>query len=215
MTVPVEIKDAGKPPVAEAGESGSTGTTAPTVTAPSDSPQAGESKPATESEKTETDPATAADDAQQPAEEEEAVEPAEQDELVNIAPGSFTSVATFGPPDSYFQQVEKQYPGPVGGLVTPSEEWTGYNRQFGRKVTVALNEAKPLERVALTFKQQKRPGSRCRNTWKSKCPATVKRGRTPDALSTTFLLARIRWSCARSPSRCLMYKRVTSGYRSR
>lgn len=158
VTVPVEIKDAGKPPVAEAGESGSTGTTAPTVTAPADSPQAGESKPATESEKTETDPATAADDAQQPAEEKEAVEPAEQEELVNIAPGSFTSVATFGPPDSYFQQVEKQYPGPVGGLVTPSEEWTGYNRQFGRKVTVALNEAKPLERVALTFKQQKTSG---------------------------------------------------------
>ncbi|MGN7469194.1 DUF4855 domain-containing protein [Brevibacillus sp. SAFN-007a] len=150
VTVPVEIKDAGKPPVAE--------TEAPGTTAPSDSPQADESKAVAEGEQAATVPETAADGEQQPAEEEEAAEPAEQDELVNIAPGSFTSVATFGPPDSYFQQVEKQYPGPVGGLVTPSEEWTGYNRQFGRKVTVALNEAKPLERITLTFKQQKTSG---------------------------------------------------------
>ncbi|QRG67455.1 DUF4855 domain-containing protein [Brevibacillus choshinensis] len=102
---------------------------------------------------------TTATDSQEPAEEEEeAAESAEQDDLVNVAPGSFTSVKTFGPPDSYFQTVEKQYPGPVGGLVTPSEEWTGYNRQFGRKVTVTLSEAKPLERVALTFRQQKTSG---------------------------------------------------------
>lgn len=90
--------------------------------------------------------------------EEEAEEPAEKDELVNIAPGSYTSVTTFGTPDSYFQELEKQYPGPVGGLVTPTEDWTGYHRQFGRKVTVELDEAKPLERVALTFKQQKTSG---------------------------------------------------------
>jgi hypothetical protein len=102
--------------------------------------------------------AAATVDESQPAENEEAGEAAEQDDLVNVAPGSFTSVKTFGPPDSYFQTVEKQYPGPVGGLVTPSEEWTGFNRQFGRKVTVALSQDKPLERVALTFRQQKSSG---------------------------------------------------------
>ncbi|MFD2368507.1 DUF4855 domain-containing protein [Brevibacillus sp. GCM10020057] len=100
-----------------------------------------------------------ASDSQQPAGEgAEAAQSAEQDDLVNVAPGSFTSVKTFGPADAYFQSIEKQYPGPVGGLVTPSDEWTGFNRQFGRKVTVALSQDKPLERVALTFKQQKTSG---------------------------------------------------------
>lgn len=93
-----------------------------------------------------------------PAEPDETTKPAEQDDLVNVAPGSFTAVNTFGPEDSYFREVEKQYPGPVGGLVAPSEEWTGYTRQFGRKVTVALSQEKPLERVTLTFKQQKTSG---------------------------------------------------------
>ncbi|WNC14602.1 DUF4855 domain-containing protein [Brevibacillus brevis] len=101
---------------------------------------------------------SATGDKQQADEEAKGEASAEQDDLVNVAPGSFTSVKTFGPPDSYFQTVEKQYPGPVGGLVTPSEEWTGYNRQFGRKVTVTLSEEKPLERVALTFRQQKTSG---------------------------------------------------------
>jgi hypothetical protein len=85
-------------------------------------------------------------------------QPAEEDGLINFAPGSFTSVQTMGKPDAYFAQVEKQYPGPVGGLVTPSEIWTGYYRLFGRKVTVALDEVKRLERVTLTFQQQKGSG---------------------------------------------------------
>ncbi|GED52195.1 DUF4855 domain-containing protein [Brevibacillus borstelensis] len=85
-------------------------------------------------------------------------QPSEEDELVNLAPGSFTSVKTFGMADAFFQEVEKQYPGPVGGLVTPSETWTGYNRQFGRKVTVVLPEAKQLERVTLTLKHQRTSG---------------------------------------------------------
>lgn len=91
-------------------------------------------------------------------ETEPASQPAEEEGLVNFAPGSFTSVQTMGKADAYFTQLEKQYPGPVGGLVTPSETWTGYNRQFGRKVTVALHEVKRLERVTLTFKQQKSAG---------------------------------------------------------
>ncbi|USG65492.1 DUF4855 domain-containing protein [Brevibacillus ruminantium] len=89
-------------------------------------------------------------------EEEQSVEAA--DELVNLAPGSFTSVKPFGKEDAYFREVEKQYPGPVGGLVTPSDTWTGYNRQFGRKVTVVLPEPKQLERVALTFRHAKSSG---------------------------------------------------------
>ncbi|KMZ43840.1 MULTISPECIES: DUF4855 domain-containing protein [Bacillales] len=133
-TIPVEIKNASEPAVEKAED---TQTTAP-VTSSNDS-------------------ATKVDESKKVV-EEEAKEPAKKDELVNIAPGSYTSVTTFGTPDSYFQEMEKKYPGPVGGLVTPTEDWTGYYRQFGRKVTVELDEAKPLERVALTFKQQKTSG---------------------------------------------------------
>ena len=89
---------------------------------------------------------------------ETAAEPAGEEELVNFGPESFTSVQTIGPADPFFREVEKQYPGPVGGLTAISEEWTGYNRQYGRKVTVALPEAKALSRVNLTFQQQKTSG---------------------------------------------------------
>ncbi|TQR32701.1 DUF4855 domain-containing protein [Brevibacillus brevis] len=133
-TIPVEIKNAGEPAVEKAED---TSKTAPVTSSNDSATKVDESKTVVE---------------------EEAKEPAEKDELVNIAPGSYTSVTTFGAPDSYFQELEKQYPGPVGGLVTPTEDWTGYHRQFGRKVTVELDEAKPLERVALTFKQQKTSG---------------------------------------------------------
>ncbi|NQF13424.1 DUF4855 domain-containing protein [Brevibacillus sp. HB1.3] len=133
-TIPVEIKNASEPAVEKAED---TPTTAP-VTSSNDS-------------------ATKVDESKKVV-EEEAKEPAKKDELVNIAPGSYTAVTTFGTPDSYFQEMEKKYPGPVGGLVTPTGDWTGYYRQFGRKVTVELDEAKPLERVALTFKQQKTSG---------------------------------------------------------
>ena len=94
-------------------------------------------------------------------EEEQATEeatPAEEAGLVNIAPESFTSVKTVGPADNYFSEVEKQYPGPVGGLSAVSEEWTGFNRQYGRKATVALPEGKAVERVTLTFQQRKTSG---------------------------------------------------------
>lgn len=84
--------------------------------------------------------------------------PSEEAELINIAPQSFTSVQTIGPADPFFREVEGQYPGPVGGLTAISDEWTGYNRQFGRKVTVVLPETKALERVNLTFQQRKTSG---------------------------------------------------------
>lgn len=159
VTLPVEIKTADKPlaPVEGVGEvKADSATTTPI-------PAAEASKPTAEGSETKSDPA-ADKETKDPSEPVEASEPgepsepAEQEELINVAPGSFTSVDTFGQPDSYFREIEKQYPGPVGGLVTPSQDWTGYNRQFGRKVTVALAEAKPLEKVTLTFKHQKSSG---------------------------------------------------------
>jgi hypothetical protein len=81
-----------------------------------------------------------------------------QEALVNYAPDSFYSVKTTGPADSYFHELEKKYPGPVGGLISPSDTWTGYSRQFGREVTLALPAMKKLQRISLTFKQDKKAG---------------------------------------------------------
>lgn len=78
--------------------------------------------------------------------------------LQNYGPDSFTSIRTTGPADTYFKGLEKSYPGPVGGLAKPSETWTGYVRQFGREVTVALPEAKNVEHVLLTFRQDRKQG---------------------------------------------------------
>ncbi|MGD8190414.1 DUF4855 domain-containing protein [Brevibacillus ginsengisoli] len=79
-------------------------------------------------------------------------------DLVNYAPGSFSSVAFTGPQDAFFGNMEKKYPGPVGGIVTPSETWTGYNRQFGREITVTLPEKKNVQQISLQFKQDQGAG---------------------------------------------------------
>ncbi|NGQ96193.1 DUF4855 domain-containing protein [Brevibacillus sp. SYP-B805] len=84
--------------------------------------------------------------------------PLQEEGLTNYAPDSFYAVRTTGPADSYFHSLEKNYPGPVGGLVTPSETWTGYARQFGREITLALPGTKTVERVLLSFKQDKKQG---------------------------------------------------------
>ncbi len=84
--------------------------------------------------------------------------PSVQTDLTNYAPGSFTSVGYTGPQDSFFASLEKKYPGPAGGIVTPSETWTGFNRQFGREITVKLNEKKNVQQIALSFKQDQKAG---------------------------------------------------------
>jgi hypothetical protein len=84
--------------------------------------------------------------------------PMMQEGLVNLAPDSFYAIRTTGPADSYFHELEQKYPGPVGGLIVPSETWTGFSRQFGREVTLALPKMKQLKRVSLTFKQDKKAG---------------------------------------------------------
>ncbi|MGE5701012.1 MAG: DUF4855 domain-containing protein [Clostridia bacterium] len=78
--------------------------------------------------------------------------------LTNFGPDSFTSIRTSGPTDTYFTDMEKAYPGPVGGLIKPSEAWTGYFRQLGREVTVALPESKRISNVLLTFRQERKQG---------------------------------------------------------
>ncbi|UFJ40240.1 DUF4855 domain-containing protein [Brevibacillus humidisoli] len=72
----------------------------------------------------------------------------------NLATHRFFSVQTTGPVDPALQQMERQYPGPVGGLVTDSPVWTGYHRQAGRVITVALGDRYGLEQVSLSFLQR-------------------------------------------------------------
>jgi len=91
-------------------------------------------------------------------EAEAEVTPAAEEGLTNFAPESFFGVKTTGPADTYFRSLEKSYPGPVGGLVMPSETWTGYARQFGREITLALPETKTIERVSLNFRHEKKMG---------------------------------------------------------
>jgi hypothetical protein len=98
-----------------------------------------------------------ADGVQPEAAGSEAV-PVTQEGLTNYAPDSFYSVKTTGPADSYFHSLEMKYPGPVGGLVTPSDTWTGYARQFGREITLALPGSKIVEQVSVTFMQDKKQG---------------------------------------------------------
>lgn len=78
--------------------------------------------------------------------------------FTNYGPDSFTSIQTTGPVDTYLDDMEKKYPGPVGGLTKPSEAWTGYVRQIGREVTVALPESKRISHVLLTFRQDRQQG---------------------------------------------------------
>lgn len=80
------------------------------------------------------------------------------DKLINYAPDSFFSVKTTGTPDTYFHQLEQTYPGPVGGLVQPSDTWTGYLRQFGREITLTLPQETPVQKVRLSFQQDKKLG---------------------------------------------------------
>lgn len=84
--------------------------------------------------------------------------PAVREGLTNFAPKSFFGVKTTGPSDTYFHSLEMNYPGPVGGLVTPSETWTGYARQFGREITLTLPDTKSVERVSVNFRQEKKMG---------------------------------------------------------
>jgi len=78
--------------------------------------------------------------------------------LENFAPHSHFSVKSLDPSDPAFQKMEQKYPGPVGGLVALSDTWTGYLRQKGREITVTLDQAKSLQQVALTFKQDSKAG---------------------------------------------------------
>lgn len=84
--------------------------------------------------------------------------PEEGESLSNLAPGSLVNVTTTGPADSYFHKLEMAYPGPKGGIVTPSDTWTGFARQFGREVTVALPHTSVLDHVSMSFRQNKKAG---------------------------------------------------------
>lgn len=57
-------------------------------------------------------------------------------------------------PDNSFRQVEyKNYSGPVEGLTSTSQTWTGFLRQQGREIIVDLGRLQPIDSFSLEFKQ--------------------------------------------------------------
>lgn len=57
-------------------------------------------------------------------------------------------------PDSGFKNVESKYhPGPVDGLSSKSDDWTGFLRQQGRDVIVDLNKLDTVSSVSMEFMQ--------------------------------------------------------------
>lgn len=62
-------------------------------------------------------------------------------------------------PDAGFQRMEyKSYPGPVEGLLSDSEAWTGFFRQDGRDITIDLGKTKRVSEISLEFQQNKLSG---------------------------------------------------------
>lgn len=57
-------------------------------------------------------------------------------------------------PDAGFQEREyRLYAGPVEGLTSSDETWTGFLRQGGRDIIIDLKEFRPVTQVSLEFKQ--------------------------------------------------------------
>ncbi|GBF32966.1 hypothetical protein DCCM_2063 [Desulfocucumis palustris] len=62
-------------------------------------------------------------------------------------------------PDSTFQNMEqKQYSGPVDGLQSSGEIWTGFLRQQGRDITADLGRVTSVSQISLEFKQDVNAG---------------------------------------------------------
>ncbi|RXT15378.1 DUF4855 domain-containing protein [Ammoniphilus sp. CFH 90114] len=62
-------------------------------------------------------------------------------------------------PDELFKRNEyKSYPGPIDGLLSKSDSWTGFFRQEGRDIIVDLGVGRVLSEVSLEFQQNKSAG---------------------------------------------------------
>lgn len=62
-------------------------------------------------------------------------------------------------PDEMFQRNEyKMYPGPIDGLLSKSDTWTGFFRQEGREISVDLGQSRILSEVSIEFNQNKGSG---------------------------------------------------------
>ncbi|ATO49229.1 DUF4855 domain-containing protein [Brevibacillus laterosporus] len=102
---------------------------------------------------TETASSKATKEEKQESKEEELVEG-----WINYARNGHVTVTSLDPADPLFNESEKKYPGPAGGLTDPADVWTGYLRQMGREVTLDLNKVHTLDMVELTFRQEKTSG---------------------------------------------------------
>ncbi len=104
---------------------------------------------------------SATETASSKATKEEKQEPKEEELVegwINYARNGHVTVTSLDPADPLFNESEKKYPGPAGGLTDPADVWTGYLRQMGREVTLDLNKVHTLDMVELTFRQEKTSG---------------------------------------------------------
>lgn len=77
----------------------------------------------------------------------------EEEQVVELAREAACRVAP-QEPDAGFQEREyRLYAGPVEGLASLSETWTGFLRQRGRDIIIDLKEFRPVAQVSLEFKQ--------------------------------------------------------------
>lgn len=62
-------------------------------------------------------------------------------------------------PDTVFKNTEyKSYPGPVDGLPSKSESWTGFLRQQGRDIVVNLKTTNTVSGISMEFRQDANSG---------------------------------------------------------
>ncbi|MBA4531759.1 DUF4855 domain-containing protein [Brevibacillus halotolerans] len=114
-----------------------------------------EQKTPSQSVATETDTVNS-NTAKEKKQEQKEEEPVEG--WINYARNSQVTVKSLDPADPLFNESEKKYPGPAGGLTDPADVWTGYLRQMGREVTLDLHKVQTLDMVELTFRQEKTSG---------------------------------------------------------
>ncbi|MGE5380780.1 MAG: DUF4855 domain-containing protein [Methylocystaceae bacterium] len=83
----------------------------------------------------------------------------ELDEAIKSSPLPFTYRVSEQSPDISFRQIEyKNYSGPVDGLTSRGEAWTGFLRQQGRDIIVDLGRLRPVNSCSLEFKQDASAG---------------------------------------------------------
>ncbi|WP_066632987.1 DUF4855 domain-containing protein [Desulfolucanica intricata] len=93
-----------------------------------------------------------------PAAAVEPLQPVGNSTPVEIAPFTTYTIEQHAPDKAFRQKEYKNYSGPVEGLASLSEAWTGFFRQQGRDITVNLGQVRTITQISLEFKQDRASG---------------------------------------------------------